>query len=92
MTEKKKNRVKAKIKKTEAVDNLEGVIYLTTSWKGMPNYECLWCQFATVDHDNALDHYKAEHTQRPIEGRIVNTGLVTSDGAPITRVEPAEEA
>jgi len=72
-------------------DPLEGRMYTTGSWKGLPNYECLWCAFSTVDHETALEHYEADHQTRPKEARIINTGLVGEDGEPIKRVEPAEE-
>ena len=72
-------------------DEFEGRIYTTSLWKHLPNYECLFCAYATVDHDAALDHFKSEHALPQKKARIINTGLVNEDGAPITRVEPAEE-
>ncbi len=72
-------------------DGLDGKIYTTSLWKHLPNYECLWCAFSTVDHETALSHFKEEHQTRPPEARVINTGLVDKDGEPIKRVEPAEE-
>jgi hypothetical protein len=71
-------------------DPFEGVLYTTSKWKGLPNYECMFCGFATVDHESALEHAAEAHA--PPEAEIINTGLVTESGAPITRaVEPAKE-
>lgn len=71
-------------------DPFEGVIYTTGDWKGLPNYECRFCGFATVNHQTALEHAAEFHA--PPETEFVNTGLVDKDGAPITRaVQPAKE-
>jgi hypothetical protein len=73
-------------------DLLEGNIYTTGTWKGLPNYECLFCPFATVDHVAALEHFAAAHAPPEQEEQTINTGLVDSGGKPITRVEtPAKE-
>ncbi len=73
------------------VDPFEGVLYTISKWKGLPNYECLFCGHATVDHETALEHANDAHA--PPEPKIIDTGLVTESGAPITRaaVEPAKE-
>lgn len=76
---------------SKPADPLEGRVYTTGLWKHLPNYECLWCAFSTVDHETALSHFKAEHETRPKEARVINTGLVDEGGEPIKRVEPAEE-
>lgn len=90
---KKKKTTKAKAKPQPPVDQFEGVLYTTGDWKGLPNYECMFCAFATVDHQTALEHAAEIHAP-PEEPKpeIINTGLVTEDGAPITRaVQPAKE-
>ncbi len=66
------------------------VLYTISKWKGLPNYECLFCGHATVDHDTALEH--ADDAHAPPKPKIIDTGLVSETGAPITRaVEPAKE-
>ena len=62
-----------------------------SSWKGLPNYECRFCAYATIDFDDAVDHYRSEHAPPSTEVRIIDTGLVNEDGTPIKRVEPAKE-
>ena len=72
------------------VDPFEGVLYTISKWKGLPNYECLFCGHATVNHDTALEHASDAHASP--KPKIIDTGLVTETGAPITRAaEPAKE-
>ncbi len=95
MADKKSTTAKAKRKPSKKPrppvgDEFESVLYTTSKWKGLPNYECMFCGFATVDHDTALEHASDAHA--PPEPKIIDTGLVTESGAPITRaVEPAKE-
>lgn len=84
---------KTKTKPQPPADPYEGKLYATSTWKGLPNYECLFCAFATVDHQTALEHAAEIHAppEEP-EPETINTGLVSEDGAPITRaVQPAKE-
>jgi hypothetical protein len=67
----------------------EGKIYITGSWKGLPNYACMFCGFATINHQTALEHAAEAHS--PPEKEIVDTGLVTKDGVPITRARQPKE-
>ena len=72
------------------VDPFEGELYVISKWKGLPNYKCMFCGFATLDHQTALEHAAEAHA--PPEPKIINTGLVDESGAPITRaIEPAKE-
>ena len=64
--------------------------WTVSEWKGLPNYECRSCSFATVDRSTAEWHFMAEHAPSQREpAAVVNTGLVAKDGSPIMRtVEP----
>ena len=74
------------------VDQFAGKLYTISSWKGLPNFECLWCAFATVDHEAALEHAVDAHAPKEPEEQLINTGLVDGSGEPITRaVQPAKE-
>ena len=91
MTTKKKRETTRR--PTPPADPCEGVLYTTSTWKGLPNYECRFCAFSTVNHQTAFEHAAEIHAppDEP-EAAIVNTGLVAEDGAPITRaVKPAKE-
>lgn len=66
-------------------------IYIVSWWKGLRNYECLFCAMATLDRDDAIEHYQKVHAPVEPTERIINTGLVGEDGTPITRVESAKE-
>lgn len=92
MTTTKKKTTK-KRKAQAPADQFEGKLYTTSKWKGLPNYECLFCAYATVDHQAALEHAADAHAPPPDpEPEIINTGLVTESGSPITRaLEPAKE-
>lgn len=35
--------------------------YKTTSWAGHPNFECLLCPFATLDHGLMIRHVRQRH-------------------------------
>jgi hypothetical protein len=66
--------------------------YTVSSWKGLPNYECSRCAFATVDLDRMNNHWLSEHAPpAPLE-RIIDTGLVSPDGSKIARVVEAPAA
>lgn len=79
---------------SQEADPFEGKLYTTSKWKNLDNFECLFCLFATVSNDTALEHFAEAH-EHPPERRvaaIIDTGIVSADGLPITRaVEPAEE-
>jgi hypothetical protein len=78
----------------EILGHAEGfsLAFRVGSWKGLPNYECVECDHATLDLDVATSHYEAEHALPvPPPPRIIDTGLVDADGAPIQRDEPAKE-
>ena len=89
----KKNPTKSKRKLAQPADRFEGVLYTTSTWKGLPNYECCFCAYATVDHRAALEHAAGVHAPpEEKKPKIINTGLVSETGAPITRaVQPAKE-
>lgn len=70
-------------------DPYEGKLYTIGSWKGLPNYECTMCGFATVNHRTALEHAAEFHA--PPEKEIVDTGFVDTSGAPITRARQPKE-
>ncbi len=71
-------------------DPYDGKIYTIGSWKRMPNYECMFCGYATVNHRSALEHATEFHA--PPQKEIVDTGIVDEDGSPITRaVQPERE-
>ncbi len=63
-------------------------------WKGLPNYCCKLCAFATVSRASAIEHH-ADHFPPSLvkPPHIVNTGLVSETGAEIVRVvdTPARE-
>ena len=63
-------------------------------WKGIPNYECAHCAYATPTPERAWEHYLDVHLklkEKPTRATI-DTGLVTGSGEPIMReTEPAEE-
>jgi len=71
------------------IDAYVGKIYTISSWKGMPNYECMFCGFATINHRSALEHAAEMHA--PPEREIVDTGFVDTSGAPITRARQPKE-
>lgn len=56
-------------------------------WKGLPNFCCKLCAFATVNRATAIEHH-AEHFPPPsrVSPHIVDTGLVTPTGSKIARV------
>lgn len=66
--------------------------FVVGKWKGLDNYQCLLCAYATVDYDRAVEHYNKAHVPQPPAARIIDTGIVSADGAPITREAPAKEA
>lgn len=73
-------------------DPYEGKLYEISSWKGLPNYECKFCAYATVDYEAALEHAADVHAPPDPKPEIINTGLVDVGGDPITRAErPAKE-
>jgi hypothetical protein len=71
----------------------DGAIYEMTKWKGLDNYQCLFCNFASLHRERIFEHYTTRHTSKPkAPAKIIDTGLVTEDGQPIGRVEePAME-
>lgn len=89
---KKKAPAKRTRKPVPPVDPNEGVLYTTAEWKGLPNYECVHCAYATVDHQSALEHATDAHGPPPQpKVETVNTGLVTESGTPITRAVTLDE-
>ena len=74
------------------VDDYVGKLYTSSSWKGLPNYECLFCAFSTVTHHTALEHAADAHSPTVAQEEIIDTGLVGPDGDPLTRaVQPRED-
>jgi len=74
------------------VGEFEGKLYTTGIWKGLPNYECLFCAFSTVTHHTALEHAADAHSPTVPEEEIIDTGLVGPGGDPLTRaVQPRED-
>lgn len=44
-------------------------IYRVGQWSGLPNYECLFCPFATLNEQEAIEHFASRHgpQMQPVE-------------------------
>ena len=76
------------VSEARPVDPYEGKLYSISTWKGLPNYECLFCAYATVNHEAAFEHAADAHAPDPEQ--IVNTGRVDRSGVPRTRAAQPE--
>ena len=64
----------------EDIDRTRG--YRVTSWRGYPNYECLYCQYATLWLNKMLDHLAQERHLWAYPGAAPGRDIPPPSGEP----------